>query len=427
MKTYQEMSKEELTQELTALKAEYEKIKGMGLALDMSRGKPGADQLDLSMGMLDVLDSKTALKSENGTDLRNYGVLDGIPEAKKLIADVIGTKPENVIIYGNSSLNIMYDQVARAEMFGICGNTPWCKLDKVKFLCPVPGYDRHFAITETFGIEMINIPMTENGPDMDLVEKYVNNDETVKGIWCVPKYSNPTGIVYSDEVVRRFAALKPAAEDFRIFWDNAYCIHHLYKDQQAEIPNILEECAKAGKPDMAYMFASTSKITFPGSGVSAIATSTTNVEFIKQQLTVQTIGHDKINQLRHTRFFKNIDGLKAHMEKHADILRPKFEAVLNAFDQELTGLEIGSWVKPLGGYFISFDALEGCAKKIVAMCKDAGVVLTGAGATYPYGKDPKDSNIRIAPSFPSVEEMEAASKIFVLCVKLASIDKYLEA
>ena len=427
MKTYQEMSKEELTQELTALKAEYEKIKGMGLALDMSRGKPGADQLDLSMGMLDVLDSKTALKSENGTDLRNYGVLDGIPEAKKLMADVIGTKPENVIIYGNSSLNIMYDQVARAEMFGICGNTPWCKLDKVKFLCPVPGYDRHFAITETFGIEMINIPMTENGPDMDLVEKYVNNDETVKGIWCVPKYSNPTGIVYSDEVVRRFAALKPAAEDFRIFWDNAYCIHHLYKDQQAEIPNILEECAKAGKPDMAYMFASTSKITFPGSGVSAIATSTTNVEFIKQQLTVQTIGHDKINQLRHTRFFKNIDGLKAHMEKHADILRPKFEAVLNAFDQELTGLEIGSWVKPLGGYFISFDALEGCAKKIVAMCKDAGVVLTGAGATYPYGKDPKDSNIRIAPSFPSVEEMEAASKIFVLCVKLASIDKYLEA
>ena len=427
MKKYTEMTKDELMQEKTALEAEYEKIKNLGLSLDMSRGKPGADQLDLSMGMLDVLDSKTALKSENGTDLRNYGVLDGIPEAKKLIADVIGTKPENVIIYGNSSLNIMYDQVARAEMFGICGNTPWCKLDKVKFLCPVPGYDRHFAITETFGIEMINIPMNSDGPDMDLVEKYVNNDAAVKGIWCVPKYSNPTGIVYSDEVVRRFAALKPAAEDFRIFWDNAYCIHHLYKDQQAEIPNILEECEKAGNPDMAYMFASTSKITFPGSGVSAIATSTTNVEFIKQQLTVQTIGHDKINQLRHTRFFKNIDGLKAHMEKHADILRPKFEAVLNAFDQELTGLEIGSWVKPLGGYFISFDALEGCAKKIVAMCKDAGVVLTGAGATYPYGKDPKDSNIRIAPSFPSVEEMEAASKIFVLCVKLASIDKYLEA
>ena len=268
MKTYQEMSKEELTQELTALKAEYEKIKGMGLALDMSRGKPGADQLDLSMGMLDVLDSKTALKSENGTDLRNYGVLDGIPEAKKLIADVIGTKPENVIIYGNSSLNIMYDQVARAEMFGICGNTPWCKLDKVKFLCPVPGYDRHFAITETFGIEMINIPMTENGPDMDLVEKYVNNDETVKGIWCVPKYSNPQGVVYSDETVRRFAALKPAAADFRIFWDNAYVVHHLYKEDQAQILDILEECKKAGNPDMVFEFCSTSKVSFPGSGKS---------------------------------------------------------------------------------------------------------------------------------------------------------------
>ena len=259
-----------------------------------------------------------------------------------------------------------------------------------------------------------------------MVEEYVNNDPAVKGIWCVPKYSNPTGIVYSDEVVKRFAALKPAAEDFRIFWDNAYCIHHLYKDKHAEILNILEECEKAGNPDMVYMFASTSKITFPGSGVAALATSTTNVEFIKKQLTVQTIGHDKINQLRHTRFFKNIDGLKAHMEKHADILRPKFEAVLNEFDKELDGLEIGTWVKPVGGYFISFDALPGCAKRIVDLCKEAGVVLTGAGATFPYGKDPQDSNIRIAPSFPSVEEMEAASKIFVLCVKLASVEKYLE-
>ena len=393
----------------------------------MARGKPSPEQLGFSMGIMDALNSSSELVSEDGTDCRNYGVLDGIPEAKRLMAGMVDTKSENMIVCGNASLPIMYDTVARSYAFGVCGGKPWCKQEHVKFLCPVPGYDRHFAITEQFGIEMINIPMHEDGPDMDLVEKYVNNDAAVKGIWCVPKYSNPTGIVYSDEVVRRFAALKPAAEDFRIFWDNAYCIHHLYKDQQAEIPNILEECAKAGKPDMAYMFASTSKITFPGSGVSAIATSTTNVEFIKQQLTVQTIGHDKINQLRHTRFFKNIDGLKAHMEKHADILRPKFEAVLNAFDQELTGLEIGSWVKPLGGYFISFDALEGCAKKIVAMCKDAGVVLTGAGATYPYGKDPKDSNIRIAPSFPSVEEMEAASKIFVLCVKLASIDKYLEA
>ena len=427
MKTYQEMSKEELTQELTALKAEYEKIKGMGLALDMSRGKPGADQLDLSMGMLDVLDSKTALKSENGTDLRNYGVLDGIPEAKKLIADVIGTKPEYVIIYGNSSLNIMYDQVSRAFIFGLCGNTPWCKLDKVKFLCPVPGYDRHFAITEEFGVEMINIPMTEDGPDMDMVEKYVNNDASVKGIWCVPKYSNPTGIVYSDEVVRRFAALKPAAEDFRIFWDNAYCIHHLYKDKQAEILNIIDECEKAGNPDMVYMFGSTSKITFPGSGVAAIATSPRNVEFIKKQLTVQTIGHDKVNQLRHVRFFKNLDGIHAHMSKHAAILRPKFEMVEATLEKELGGLGIGSWTTPKGGYFISFDSMEGCAKAIVAKAKEAGLVLTGAGATYPYGKDPKDSNIRIAPSFPTVEELAVAVEIFVLSVKLVSIDKLLEA
>ena len=425
MKAYQELSKEELLTLKAELNAAYEDAKGKGLKLDMSRGKPAVNQLDMTMDYLDVVNSQSAMKAEDGMDVRNYGGLDGIPEAKKLIADILEVKPENVIVCGNASLTIMYDTVSRAMTHGILGNTPWCKLDHVKFLCPVPGYDRHFGITEHFGIEMINIPLLEDGPDMDLVEEYVNNDPAVKGIWCVPKYSNPTGIVYSDEVVRRFAALKPAAEDFRIFWDNAYCIHHLYKDKQAEILNIIDECEKAGNPDMVYMFGSTSKITFPGSGVAAIATSPRNVEFIKKQLTVQTIGHDKINQLRHTRFFKNIDGMKAHMEKHADILRPKFEAVLNEFDKELAGLEIGSWVRPVGGYFISFDALEGCAKKIVAMCKDAGVVLTGAGATYPYGKDPKDSNIRIAPSFPSVEEMEAASKIFVLCVKLVSIDKYL--
>lgn len=425
MKTYQEMSKEELTQELTALKAEYEKIKGMGLALDMSRGKPGADQLDLSMGMLDVLDSKTALKSENGTDLRNYGVLDGIPEAKKLMADVIGTKPENVIIYGNSSLNIMYDQVARAEMFGICGNTPWCKLDKVKFLCPVPGYDRHFAITETFGIEMINIPMTENGPDMDLVEKYVNNDETVKGIWCVPKYSNPQGITYSDETVHRFACLKPAAKDFRIYWDNAYGIHHLYEDKQDYLIEILMECKKAGNPDMVYKFSSTSKISFPGSGIAAIAASDANLAEIRNQMKIQTIGHDKVNQLRHARFFKDIHGMVEHMKKHADIMRPKFDTVLEVLERELGGLEIGSWIAPRGGYFISFDAMEGCAKAIVAKAKEAGLVMTNAGATFPYGKDPKDSNIRIAPSYPTPEELAIATDIFVLSVKLVSIDKLL--
>lgn len=425
MKTYQEMSKEELTQELTALKAEYEKIKGMGLALDMSRGKPGADQLDLSMGMLDVLDSKTALKSENGTDLRNYGVLDGIPEAKKLMADVIGTKPENVIVYGNSSLNIMYDQVARAEMFGICGNTPWCKLDKVKFLCPVPGYDRHFAITETFGIEMINIPMTENGPDMDLVEKYVNNDETVKGIWCVPKYSNPQGVVYSDETVRRFAALKPAAADFRIFWDNAYTIHHLYDDKQDQLLEILDECKKAGNPDMVYKFCSTSKVTFPGSGIAALGTSEKNLEYIKSVITIQTIGHDKLNQLRHVRYFKNIDGMKEHMRKHAAIIRPKFEYLIGALDKELGGLEIGEWTRPIGGYFVSFDSLDGCAKEIVAKCKEAGVVLTGAGSAYPYKKDPDDRNIRLAPTFPPLEDLKKAAEVFILCVKLVSVNKLL--
>lgn len=426
MKTYQEMSKEELTQELTALKAEYEKIKGMGLALDMSRGKPGADQLDLSMGMLDVLDSKTALKSENGTDLRNYGVLDGIPEAKKLMADVIGTKPENVIVYGNSSLNIMYDQVARAEMFGICGNTPWCKLDKVKFLCPVPGYDRHFAITETFGIEMINIPMTENGPDMDLVEKYVNNDETVKGIWCVPKYSNPQGITYSTETVKRFARLKPAAEDFRIFWDNAYCIHHLYDDKQDFLLELLDECEKAGNPDMVYKFVSTSKVSFPGSGIAAVAASQRNLDDFRKHMSVQTIGHDKINQLRHVRFFGGIVGMHRHMKKHAEILRPKFEIVETTLENELQGAEIGTWTTPKGGYFISFESMDGCAKKIIAKAAEAGVKMTDAGATYPYGKDPHDSNIRIAPSFPTVEELKLATEIFVLSVKLVSVEKLLE-
>ena len=425
MKKYTEMTKDELMQEKTALEAEYEKIKNLGLSLDMSRGKPGADQLDLSMGMLDVLDSKTALKSENGTDLRNYGVLDGIPEAKKLIADVIGTKPENVIIYGNSSLNIMYDQVSRAFIFGLCGNTPWCKLDKVKFLCPAPGYDRHFKITETFGFDLITIPMHEDGPDMDMVEKLVSEDPAIKGIWCVPKYSNPQGYSYSDETVRRFAALQPAAPDFRIFWDNAYVVHHLYKEDQAQILDILEECKKAGNPDMVFEFCSTSKVSFPGSGIAAVAASKANLEDFRSYMQIQTIGHDKLNQLRHVKFFKNIDGLHEHMRKHAAILRPKFEMVLNTLDRELGGLGIGEWTKPHGGYFISFDSMEGCAKAIVAKAKEAGVVLTGAGATYPYGKDPKDSNIRIAPSFPTPEDLGKAAEVFVLCVKLTSVEKLL--
>ena len=389
---YSEMSKEELLQLKSELNKKYEDAKAKGLKLDMSRGKPSATQLDVSLGLLDIINSSSDLHSEDGTDCRNYGVLDGIPEAKRLMADMMGTTPEHVIVYGNASLNIMYDQVARAFTHGIMGNTAWCKLDKVKFLCPVPGYDRHFAITERFGVEMINIPMTSTGPDMDLVEQYVNNDETVKGIWCVPKYSNPQGISYSDDTVRRFANLKPAAKDFRIFWDNAYVIHHLYEDNQDEILDIISECEKAGNPDIVFEFASTSKVSFPGSGIAALATSQNNLADIKKQLTIQTIGYDKLNQLRHVRFFKDINGLKEHMKKHAEFMRPKFEATLNVLDSELEGLGIGTWYEPHGGYFISFDAMEGCAKEIVAKCAEAGVKLTGAGATFPYGKDPKDSN-----------------------------------
>jgi DNA-binding transcriptional MocR family regulator len=365
------------------------------------------------------------LKCEDGTDCRNYGVVDGIPEAKRLLASIAEVSEDDIIIYGNSSLNVMYDTVARAYMFGLMGHTPWCKLDKVKFLCPSPGYDRHFKITESFGFEMIVIPMTEVGPDMDMVEEYVNNDPAVKGIWCVPKYSNPQGYSYSDEVVRRFAALTPAAEDFRIFWDNAYSVHHLYEEAQDEILEILDECRKAGHPDMVFKFTSTSKISFPGSGVAAIATSPANMKDIKKQLVVQTIGHDKLNQLRHVRFFKDRYGVEAQMRRHADILRPKFETVQRTLEEELDGYEIGTWTKPLGGYFISFDSMEGCAKAIVAKAKEAGVVMTDAGATYPYGIDPKDSNIRIAPSYPTVEELAVAAKLFTLCVKIVSVEKLL--
>ncbi len=427
MTGYAQRTKEELQQLKKELEKQYEDAKGKGLKLDMSRGKPSAAQLDLSMGIMDVLTSESVLKTEAGLDCRNYGVLDGIPEAKKLMADMMEVAPEQVIVYGNSSLNIMYDTVSRSVTHGVLGSTPWCKLDQVKFLCPVPGYDRHFAITEHFGIEMINVPMSPEGPDMDLVEKLVAEDASVKGIWCVPKYSNPQGYSYSDETIRRFANLKPAAEDFRIYWDNAYCIHHLYDDNQVEQPEILAECAKAGNPDMVYKFSSTSKVTFPGSGIAALAASEANLSEIRKQMTIQTIGHDKLNQLRHVRFFGDIEGMKKHMSKQAAILRPKFEAVTDILEKELGGLGIGEWTKPLGGYFISFDALPGCAKAIVAKCKEAGVVMTGAGATFPYGKDPKDSNIRIAPSFPTPEEMAQAADLFALCVKLVSVDKLLEA
>ena len=424
-KAYQEMSKDELLALKNKLEKDFEDAKGMGLKLDMSRGKPCPSQLVMGMDILDTLTSESDMKALDGVDTRNYGVMDGLPEAKELLAGMMGVKPENVIVFGNASLPIMYDTICRPRTHGVMGSTPWCKVDQVKFLCPVPGYDSHFAITQHFGIEMIAVPTTGEGPDMDMIEKLVAEDESIKGIWCVPKYSNPLGISYSDETVRRFANLKPAAKDFRIFWDNAYAVHHLYDDRQDEILEILSECEKAGNPDMVYEFCSTSKISFAGAGVAAMAASVANLDFVRKSMTIQTIGYDKINQLRHVRYFKNMDGVKAHMRKHADLLRPKFEAVQEVLERELAGLGIGSWTKPNGGYFISFDAMEGCAKNIVAKCKEAGVVLTNAGATYPYGIDPKDTNIRIAPSFPTPDEMAKATDLFVLCVKLVSVEKLL--
>lgn len=422
---YVEMSTDELNALLADLKKEYDDYKSLGLKLDMSRGKPSPAQLDISNDILDVITSKDSLVSDSGVDCRNYGNLEGIEEARKLMGDFLGVDSSNVFVCGNASLNIMYDCVANSMLFGVNGSTPWCKLNApVKFLCPVPGYDRHFKITELLGIEMINIPMTENGPDMDMVEKLVSSDSSIKGIWCVPKYSNPQGVVYSDETVKRFAALKPAARDFRIYWDNAYALHYIY-DENIEIPEILSECEKAGNPDMVYEFCSTSKISFAGGGISAIATSKANLDWIKKRLTIQTISYDKINQLRHVKYFKDLNGLKAHMRKHAEFLRPKFDAVLDLFEKELAGTGAGSWAKPMGGYFISFEAMDGCAKEIVAKCKDAGVTLTGAGAPFPYGRDPKDSNIRIAPSYPTPEELTQAAKLFALCVKLVSVEKIL--
>lgn len=427
MKSYQQMTKEELLQEKESLHAAYKEYQKRDLSLNMARGKPSIEQLDMSMDMLETLDSHSEMILEDGTDVRNYGVMDGIPEAKRLMAEMMGTKPENVMVFGNASLTIMYDTVSRSMTHGVCGSTPWCKQDKVKFLCPVPGYDRHFSVTEHFGIEMINIPMTKEGPDMDAVEQYVNNDASVKGIWCVPKFSNPQGIVYSNETVKRFAALKPAAEDFRIFWDNSYVVHNLYEENQPELLDIISECEKAGNPDIVYEFVSTSKITFAGAGIAAMAASRKNLEFVKKSVFVQTIGYDKINQYRHVKYFKNLEGIKAKMKQHADIMRPKFEMVENTLEKELGTLEIGTWLKPLGGYFITFEALEGCASTIVKKAKEAGVVLTGAGAPFPYNKDPKDSVIRIAPSYPTIEELKLAAEVLVVCIKLVSLDKILES
>lgn len=424
MKTYKEMSKDELLSLKVELSKQYEDIKNQGLRLNMARGKPDFKQSGLSLGILDAL--RSDYDFGNRIDYCNYGILDGIDEAKTFFADMLDVDFDQVIICGNSSLNMMFNEVCRGYTHGYMGNTPWCRLEKVKFLCPVPGYDRHFAITEHFGIEMINIPFKGDGPDMDLVEEYVQHDESVKGIWCVPQYSNPNGITYSDEVVDRFANLKPAAKDFRIFWDNAYLVHHLYEDQQAHVKNIIKACEDAGNPDLVFEFCSTSKITLPGAGVAAMASSVRNIKDILKHMGIQGIGYDKLNQFRHVLYLKDQEGLRNHMRKQAECLKPKFDSVLDTFDRELTGLDIGTWSQPLGGYFISFEAIDGCAKAIVQKCKEAGTILTNAGAPFPYGKDPHDSNIRIAPSYPSLDELQKAAQLFTLCVKLVSIDKLLE-
>jgi DNA-binding transcriptional MocR family regulator len=419
------MSKEELLKEKEVLSEIYNNILSEKLSLDMSRGKPEKRQLDLSEKLLNVLSENKDCFAENGTDCRNYGILDGIEEAKKLFADILCVSPEKVIVGGNSSLNMMFDTLMRFMVFGVSkGAKPWSKNEKNIFLCPVPGYDRHFAVCETLGIEMVNVPMTSEGPDMDIVEELVKNPD-VKGMWCVPKYSTPEGVTYSDETVKRIAALRPASGDFRIMWDNAYCIHDLY-DEGNVLLNIIDECEKAGNPDMVYVFTSTSKVSFPGAGVAVLASSEANVAFTKSIVNFQTIGHDKLNMLRHVKYFGNADGMKAYMKKHADILRPKFEMVVETLEKELQDKGIAKWIKPLGGYFVSLDVLEGTAMRTVALCKDAGVVLTGAGATFPYGKDPKDTNIRIAHSFPAVEDLKDAMRVLCVCARLSAVEKLLE-
>jgi len=428
MSDFNSLNVEQLKELKSKLQEEYDKFKSQNVKLDMSRGKPGADQLELSMGLFETEIVKKYLASD-GTDCRNYGVLEGIPEMRKLFADIFEISSEEVLVGGNASLSLMFDMVSQAMTHGVVGSdVPWGKLSKVKFLCPSPGYDRHFAICEHFNIEMITVPMKSDGPDMDLVEKLVAEDEYIKGMWCVPKYSNPDGITYSDEVVLRLANMKTKSKDFRIFWDNAYVVHHLYEDEskQDKLMNILKACKEAGNPNRVFMFTSTSKITFPGAGVSAIGASIENINDIKKRFKIQTIGHDKLNQLRHVAFLKNVDNIKEHMKKHAEILRPKFELVLNYFEKELGGKNIARWTKPNGGYFISLYTLKGCAKKVVSKAKEAGVTLTPAGATYPYGNDPDDSNIRIAPSYPPLNELEKAAELLCICIQLVSVEKLLE-
>ena len=423
---YLNCGREELEKEYAALTKEYEDVKGKGLKLNMARGKPGKEQLDLSLGLLDVLNSKSDFVGADGMDCRNYGVLEGIDECRKLFGDILGVDSKHVMVGGSSSLNMMFDTISCLMTKPIAeGCKPWYEVKNRKFLCPVPGYDRHFGITEYYGFEMIPVPMTENGPDMDVVESLVESDDSIKGIWCVPKYSNPQGITYSDETVKRFAALKPAAKDFRIMWDNAYCIHDI-NDTPDELLNIFDECKKNGTEDMPILFCSTSKITFPGAGVAAMAASDNNMKVFKERYNYEVISYDKLNMLRHVRYFKDFDGIMEHMQKHKAVLKPKFDIVLNALDSNLKPVGIGEWTNPNGGYFVSIDVLSGTAKRVVHLCKEAGVVLTGAGATYPYGKDPDDKNIRIAPTFPPNDELRTAMDVFCICTKLAACEKLLE-
>ena len=418
MAEFAEMSKEELEQAKEAADRDYEELKARNLSLDMSRGKPAPSQIDHANGMLKEM---TDYHTKAGMDVRNYGVLDGIPEMKELFSELLDIPAGQLIVGGNASLNLMFDAVMRLFVFGTMGEKPWGRLDKVKFLCPSPGYDRHFTICETLGIEMIPVPMTKEGPDMDMVEELVGSDTSIKGIWCVPKYSNPQGICYSDETVDRLASMKTAAKDFKIFWDNAYGVHPVFED--VKVKNIIDACEEAGTKNRPYYFFSTSKITFPGAGVSLIASSEENINEIKKIMGVQTIGYDKVNQLRHVQFFQNAEGLRAHMQVLAECMRPKFETVLKYLNKELAGPGLAVWEEPKGGYFVSVDVYPGCAKEVVRLAKEAGVVLTGAGATYPYKKDPKDSNLRIAPTYPTVEELEQAMELFCVCVKKAALHK----
>lgn len=421
---YLSMNLQELQKQEELLLKEYEKQKEKGLKIDMTRGKPCSEQLDLSEGMLTAISTNADCLTEYGFDCRNYGLVDGLDYAKKIFSDIIGVPWNQIIVGGNSSLNLMYDAVARYMLYGVNGEKPWVKQEKIKFLCPVPGYDRHFAICESLGIEMVNVPLLADGPDMDMVEKLIK-DETVKGMWCVPKYSNPTGITYSPSIIKRIAAMKPAAKDFRLFWDNAYAVHDIYEDGDVLI-DILPECEACGNGNMPLIFTSTSKITYPGSGVSAIGGSKENIDYIKSIMQKQTIGHDKMNMWRHVKYFKSADGIKEYMKKHAAILRPKFEICQKVLEENLADTGVAMWTKPKGGYFISLNVYAGCAMKTVELAKEAGVVVTEAGATFPYHKDPGDTNIRIAPSFPKIDELEKGMEVLCVCAKLAAVQKLIE-